>query len=136
MLTGTTPVLVHNCNDPLQDYADSLRPGATKKGPHVAAEYTSPSGQTYYGRNGHGMSPQAGGDLERAIQESGHHGGCAEIMCLIQAESAEGSDAIRGGSMRAVRVRDLQSQGNAHGTPIDPYLNACTPLLRILGINK
>ncbi|MFI6849951.1 polymorphic toxin-type HINT domain-containing protein [Kitasatospora sp. NPDC050467] len=136
VLAGAMPVLVHNCNDPLQDYADSLRPGATKKGPHVAAEYTSPSGQTYYGHNGHGMSPQAGGDLERAIQESGHHGGCAEVMCLIQAETAEGAGAIRGGSMRAVRVRGLRSEGNAHGTPIDPCPNACTPLLRILGINE
>ncbi|MEO3974993.1 RHS repeat-associated core domain-containing protein [Streptomyces sp. CAU 1734] len=137
VLAGATPVLVHNNNcDPLQNYADSLRPGATKKGPHVAAEYTSPSGLIYFGRNGHGLSPKAGGDLERALRESGHHGGCAEVMCLIQAEAAEGADSIRGGSMRAVRVRGLRSEGNAHGTPISPCPNACTPLLGILGINN
>jgi hypothetical protein len=56
VLAGATPVLVHNCNDSLQEYADSLRPGATKRGPHVAAEYTSPSGETYHGYNGHGLS--------------------------------------------------------------------------------
>jgi hypothetical protein len=135
VLAGATPVLVHNC-DPLQVYADSLRPGATKRGPHVAAEYTSPSGKTYYGHNGHGMSPEVGGDLEAALQASGHHGGCAEVMCLIQAEAAEGAEGITGGSMRAVRVRGLRSEGNAHGTPIDPCPNACTPLLENLGINK
>ncbi|MGW1228320.1 polymorphic toxin-type HINT domain-containing protein [Streptomyces sp. NPDC002530] len=134
VLAEATPVLVHNCDDPLQTYADSLRAKATNKGPHVAAEYTSPSGQTYYGHNGHGMSPEAGGDLEQAIQAAGHHGGCAEVMCLIQAEAAEGSGGIRGGSMRAVRVRSLRSTGNAHGTPISPCPNACTPLLRNLNI--
>ncbi|WP_147312340.1 polymorphic toxin-type HINT domain-containing protein [Thermomonospora umbrina] len=77
-LAGSTPVLVHNCgdgSDPLITYADSLRPGATKRGPHVAAEYTSPSGRTYYGHNGHGQSPMPGGDLEGAMQQVGHHGG-------------------------------------------------------------
>jgi len=135
VVAGNTPVLVHNCGeDALQNYADSLRPGAAKKGPHVAAEYTSPSGNTYYGHNGHGLSPQPGGALERALKDSGHHGGCAEVMCLIQAEAAEGAAGIVGGSMRAVRVRGLNSQGSAHGTPISPCPNACQPLLNILRI--
>ncbi|MEV7229527.1 RHS repeat-associated core domain-containing protein [Polymorphospora sp. NPDC051019] len=123
-----------NSDDALQNYANSLRPGATKRGPHVAAEYTSPSGNTYYGHNGHGMSPQAGGALEKALKNSKHHGQCAEVMCLIQAEAAEGVAGIVGGSFRAVRVRGLASGGNAHGTSIAPCHPRCSTLLGLLKI--
>ncbi|MFD0514170.1 Hint domain-containing protein [Streptomyces aureus] len=88
VLAGAAPVLVHNCN--LGDYADSVR---NEPGVKFASEYTSPSGAKYYGRNKHGQ--QAEGELADVLEQTGHHGGCAEVHCLIQAQAAEGAEAIR-----------------------------------------
>ncbi|OKK11113.1 hypothetical protein AMK16_32900 [Streptomyces sp. CB00455] len=135
VLAGATPVLVHNCN--LGDYADSLRAGFNKTdGPFFAAKYTSPSGRTYFGHSGHGLTPAPGGEVDSLVRqftpEGGrYHAGCAETMCLIQAEAAEGAAGIRGGSFEVVKVRGLNSPpGGAHGTPASPCALVCQPRLQ------
>ena len=131
MLAGATPVLVHNCN--LGDYADSVR---NESGVKFASEYTSPSGAKYYGRNKHGQ--QAEGPLADALERTGHHGGCAEVHCLIQAQAAEGPEAIRGGTMRTVRTRNNSmptSNTDGHGEPAHPC-GRCGRLLEDLEINS
>ncbi|MFH8795565.1 polymorphic toxin-type HINT domain-containing protein [Streptomyces sp. NPDC017941] len=130
VLAGATPVLVHNCN--LGDYADSVR---NEPGVKFASEYTSPSGAKYYGRNKHGQ--QAEGPLADALERTGHHGGCAEVHCLIQAQAAEGPEAIRGGTMRTVRTRNNSmptSNTDGHGEPAHPC-GRCGRLLEDLEIN-
>jgi RHS repeat-associated protein len=120
----------------LGSYADSLRPIASKHGPHFAAQYDSPSGRPpYQGYNmEEGFTPKPGGELESALRAVGHHGHCAEVMCLIKAEFAEGPSGIRGGTMSVVRVRGLRSGGTAHGTTATPCPDYCMPLLNVLGI--
>jgi RHS repeat-associated protein len=130
VLAGTTPVLVHNCN--LGDYADSVR---NEPGVKFASEYTSPSGAKYYGRNRHGQ--QAEGPLADALERAGHHGGCAEVHCLIQAQAEEGPEATRGGTMRTVRTRNNSmptSNTDGHGEPAHPC-GRCGRLLEDLEIN-
>lgn len=39
-----------------------------------------------------------------ALERTGHHGGCAEVHFLIQAQR-QGPEAIRGGTMRTARTR-------------------------------
>ncbi|GAA2707818.1 LamG-like jellyroll fold domain-containing protein [Micromonospora olivasterospora] len=129
VVAGNTPVLVHNCN--LANYADSVR---NKPGAKFASEYTSPSGAKYYGHNRHGQ--QAEGPLADALERAGHHGGCAEVHCLIQAQAAEGPDAIRGGTMRTVQTRNNSmptSNTTGHGEPAYPC-GRCSRLLEDLGI--
>ncbi|AWL32640.1 hypothetical protein HWN34_19310 [Streptomyces violascens] len=130
VLAGATPVLVHNGN--LGDYADSVR---NESGVKFASEHTSPSGAKYYGRNKHGQ--QAEGPLADALERTGHHGGCAEVHCLIQAQAAEGPEAIRGGTMRTVRTRNNSmptSNTDGHGEPAHPC-GRCGRLLEDLEIN-
>ncbi|WP_374983188.1 polymorphic toxin-type HINT domain-containing protein [Streptomyces fradiae] len=130
VLAGATPVLVHNCN--LGGYADSVR---NEPGVKFASEYTSPSGAKYYGRNKHGQ--QAEGPLADALERTGHHGGCAEVHCLIQAQAAEGPEAIRGGTMQTVRARNNSmptSNTDGHGEPAHPC-GRCGRLLEDLEIN-
>ncbi|MFD7130232.1 polymorphic toxin-type HINT domain-containing protein [Streptomyces sp. NPDC059894] len=140
VLAGATPVLVHNCN--LADYANSLRPGFNKvDGPFFAAKYKSPSGRTYFGHSGHDLTPTPGGEVDSLVRqftpEGGrYHAGCAETMCLIQAEAAEGAAGVRGGSFEVVKVRGLNSPpGGAHGTPASPCPTVCQPRLRNQGIS-
>ncbi|MEU7960237.1 polymorphic toxin-type HINT domain-containing protein [Micromonospora humida] len=129
VLADTTPVLVHNCG--LANYADSVR---NEPGVKFASEYTSPSGAKYLGRNRHGQ--QAEGPLADALERAGHHGGCAEVHCLILAQAEEGPDAIRGGSMRTVQTRNNSmptSNVTGHGDPARPC-GRCGRLLEDLGI--
>ncbi|MFP8883822.1 RHS repeat-associated core domain-containing protein [Streptomyces mangrovi] len=142
VLAGATPVLVHNCNASLAEYADSLRPGFNKvDGPFFAAKYTSPSGRTYFGHSGHGLTPTPGGEVDSLVRrftpEGGrYHAGCAETMCLIQAEAAEGAAGVRGGAFEVVKVRGLNSPpGGAHGTPASPCPTVCRPRLDHQGIS-
>ncbi|MFJ2754818.1 RHS repeat-associated core domain-containing protein [Nocardioides sp. NPDC087217] len=123
-------VLVHNCD--LAGYAESVR---NEPGVKFASEYTSPSGATYYGRNRHGEA--ADGELAAALERTGHHGGCAEVHCLIQAQREEGPEAIRGGTMRTVRTRNNSmptSNAAGHGEPAHPC-GRCGRLQADLGIN-
>lgn len=122
--------LVHNCD--LAGYAESVR---NEPGVKFASEYTSPSGAKYYGRNRHGEA--ADGELAAALERTGHHGGCAEVHCLIQAQRAEGPEAIRGGTMRTVRTRNNSmptSNAAGHGEPAHPC-GRCGRLQADLGIN-
>ncbi|WP_203655372.1 polymorphic toxin-type HINT domain-containing protein [Actinocatenispora rupis] len=133
VLARATSILVHNC-DPLQSVADGHRKvGGTK----FASEYTSPSGQKYYSTNRHGMAGQLGSmpELNTAVGEAGHHGGCAEVGCLMQAYQAEGPSAISGGSMRTVSTRSwMSSRAAENGNPAYPC-GRCRSLLGALGIS-
>ncbi|MEV0148424.1 MULTISPECIES: Hint domain-containing protein [unclassified Nonomuraea] len=134
VLAGDQAVLVHNttpgCGDPLRDYADKMRNNPRAK---FASEYTSRSGVKYYGSNRHGQ--QADGPLSDAIKETNHHGGCAEIQCLIKAQKEEGPDAITGGTMRTLRSRnELSQRAELHGTPGQPC-GRCQSLLERLHID-
>jgi hypothetical protein len=120
--------------DPLRNYADTLQVWANRRGPYYASEYTSPSGQTYYGYNNEGVPRAAGGVLDNAINTAGAHGNCAEMNAMARAEAAEGDVAVSNGSMRTVRVRGLASQGNAHGTVADPCVDSCQPALNSLNV--
>jgi RHS repeat-associated protein len=131
VLAGTTPVLVHNCG--LQDFANSQREVAGTK---FASEYTSPSGQKYYSTNRHGTAGEIENmpELQDAVDDAGHHGGCAEVGCLIQAYGAEKPSAISGGTMRTVNVRNpMSSRAAEQGTPAFPC-GRCQRLLGSLGI--
>ncbi|MGA4979370.1 SpvB/TcaC N-terminal domain-containing protein [Streptomyces cinereoruber] len=130
VLAGARSLLVHNCN--LGDYADSVR---NEPGTKFASEYTSPSGEKYHGRNKHGQ--QAEGPLADALERTGHHGGCAEVHCLIQAQAKEGPEAIRGGTMETVMTRNNSmptSKTDGHGEPARPC-GRCGRLLEDLEIN-
>jgi hypothetical protein len=134
---GAADILVHNCSsEDLKGYADFLRPNGGKNGVKVAAKYTSPSGRSYFGYNGHDVKAPSGSVMDTLIQTQGKagHGYCAEMMCLILAEKAEGEAAF-GGVMDVVRVRGLSSQGNAHGTPMSPCATACRTRLFELDID-
>jgi hypothetical protein len=95
---------------------------------------TSPSGANYYGDNMHGQ--QAEGELADELEQTGHHGGCAEVHCLIQAQAAEGPEAIKGGTIRTVRTRNnsMPTSGTTgHGEPAHPC-GRCVRLLDESGI--
>lgn len=136
---GKTSTLVHNCgpSPDLVGYADFLRPHSKKRGVVYAAKYTSPSGRSYFGYNGHGLEAKPGGLLDRMIRQKGKrgHDQCAETMCMILAEQAEGDSALLNGTMEVVRVRGLNSGGTAHGTPATPCAHTCQPRLDWVGID-
>lgn len=120
--------------DPLQHFANSQR---EVPGTKSASEYTSPSGRKYYSTNRHGMAGELENmpELRNAVEAAGHHGGCAEVGCLIQAYRAEGPSAITGGIMRTVNVRNpMSSRAGEHGTPAFPC-GRCQRLLGLLGIS-
>jgi hypothetical protein len=101
----------------------------------MGTECTSPAGAKCYGRNGHGE--QVEGPFAEALERTGHHGGCAEAHCLIQAQRAEGPGAIRGGTMRTVKTRNNSmptSNTEEHGEPAHPC-GRCGRLLEDLEIN-
>lgn len=139
-LAGGTPVLVHNtCPEPgrapegstLEDYADANRGVNQDATPDFVTEYTSPSGARYYGRTTDGgVDIEPGSHLADA--QRSHHGGCAEVCALNEAQIAEGGLAIYGGSFRTLRVRP-QGSPMPHGTPADPCRDFCQPLLRRVG---
>ena len=129
---GDLDVLNHNCSDPLLGHANKVR---NDPGVKFIAEYTSPSGQKYYGQNVRGQKPE--GEVGAAVNKVGHHGGCAEVNCLMQAESAEGASSIKGGSMRAMTSRNNampSSNPQGHGNSAYPCFN-CENLFGELGIN-
>jgi hypothetical protein len=120
----------------LRGYADFVRPYGGKQGIIYAAKYTSPSGRSYFGYNGHDLIPTPGGVVDNMVNTLGKlgHIGCAETMCLILAENAEGAAAF-GGRIDVMRVRGPNATGSAHGTTGYACETACVPRLRALGID-
>ncbi|WP_415952272.1 polymorphic toxin-type HINT domain-containing protein [Streptomyces sp. KLOTTS4A1] len=116
VVAGAAPVLVHNCppSQELQDTADI----AEAYGAEYAAEYTSPSGNTYRAHNKEQLTAPPG--MEDVFDEFDHHGGCAETKCLIKAYAAEGPAAIRGGHMDVVHVGDDDDGNWEHGDTARP----------------
>ena len=131
----------------LQAYADFLRPNYKKgAGPVYAAKFTSPSGRSYFGYSGHDLVPDEGGAVAALVEDfpaynedgsARYHVGCAETMCMILAERAEGLAGIDGGSMEVVKVRGLNSTGpdSAHGSSAEPCDTVCQPRLDNQGIS-
>ena len=73
-------------------------------------------------------------ELANAVEAAGHHGGCAEVGCLIKAYNAEGANGIRGGSMRVLEVRHpTSSKAKEHGRRGVPC-GRCKRLLNSLKI--
>jgi hypothetical protein len=121
--------------DALQDFAASQR---EVPGTKFASEYTSPSGHKYYSTNPHGTAGELENmpELQDAVSAAGHHGGCAEVGCLIQGYAAEGPSAISGGTMRIVNLRNpMSSRAAEQGTPAYPR-GRCQRLLDGLGIGS
>lgn len=118
--------------DPLIEFANANRGSGTR----FASEYTSPSGAKYYDVNAARDALPEG----HPLSATGHHGGCAEFGCLLQAYEAEGPAAIQGGQMRTVYVRGPESPippgpPTGHGAPAAPCGKACQPLLDHLGVD-
>ncbi|WP_143074841.1 Hint domain-containing protein [Streptomyces mangrovisoli] len=134
VLAGTTPILVHNTDAlkcDLRAYTDLARlaPG---KNEGAASVLLTPSGNAYFD-----ISTRRAGEalrslplsLRRVIEQTGHHGGCAEIGCIAQA--MEAGDLVRGSSSLAmlrkpfdhIRYRDL--------LPACPQCQAVMSRLRI-----
>ncbi|MGX6750389.1 polymorphic toxin-type HINT domain-containing protein [Streptomyces xantholiticus] len=116
VMAEQTSVLVHNCppSQALLDTADV----AEAYGAEYAAEYTSPSGETYRAHNKEQLNVPAG--MEDVFDEFDHHGGCAETKCLIKAYNAEGPAAITGGHMDVVHVGDDDDGNWEHGDVASP----------------
>jgi hypothetical protein len=116
--------------DPLQTFAAASRTSDSR----FASEYTSPSGEKYYDVNANrGPVPD-----DHPLGPLDHHGGCAEIGCLLQAATDEGPDAARGGFMRTIFNRPPNSPIPAgpptgQGAPALPC-PLCQPVLQERGI--
>lgn len=118
VLAGAISTLVHN-NDSLtcdlRAYSDlsRLAPG---KNEGAASALLTPSGNTYFDISTPRLGEARRGlilPLRRVLDQTGHHGGCAEIGCISQA--MEAGDLVRGSSSLAMlrkpfehpRYRDL-----------------------------
>ncbi|MFJ3220776.1 hypothetical protein ACIPLC_33245 [Kitasatospora sp. NPDC086801] len=102
MLAGATPVLVHNCGETFEEFADKAEIARAD----YAAEYTSPTGKVYRAHNAEQL--EVPDEMNKVFKDpkNDHHGGCAETKCLIKAYNAEGMAATRGGKMDVVHVSD------------------------------
>ncbi|QUQ71911.1 large secreted protein [Kutzneria sp. CA-103260] len=142
---GTTPLLVHNdeCKvnpkpgpapdgSTLEQYADANRGANQTSTPDFVTEYTSPSGQRYYGRTYRVGDPDTNEELKELLDDWGCRSTCSEVSAVNQAENAEGIYAMRGGTFRTLRVRPLGSQFPS-GTPADPCEKSCQSMIRRLG---
>ncbi|MEV8532132.1 polymorphic toxin-type HINT domain-containing protein [Streptomyces sp. NPDC051211] len=117
VLAGATPILVHNCGQAESDlraFADLSRLGPGRN-EGAASVLLTPSGGAF------DVSTRRVGEarrslplpLRRVLDQTGHHGGCAEIGCIAQA--MEAGDLVRGSSSLALlrkpfdhpRYRDL-----------------------------
>ncbi|GLZ31963.1 type IV secretion protein Rhs [Lentzea sp. NBRC 105346] len=128
------PLGLEKC--PLGQYADTLRGENQAATPRVAAEYTSPSGKKYYAHSSEGvpLPDHLKAEMEKIAPVGGRHGSCAEVNAISKAVAAEGVEAMQNGSVRAVRVKPVNSPTTMHGTSLAPCDTFCQPLLRALGI--
>ncbi|MFB9514038.1 polymorphic toxin-type HINT domain-containing protein, partial [Streptomyces purpureus] len=119
---GATSVLVHNENSrknplycPLSAYTDLRRMGPGKNEGAASALWT-PSGNVYFDVSRRRTDMEKMNlplVLRRVVQQTEHHGGCAEIGCIAQA--LEAGEQIRGSQSLAMlrkpfdhdRYRDL-----------------------------
>lgn len=106
VVAGATPVLVHNCgeaDDDLLDFADEALSMSPESRPNVATKITSAYGEhvrfSYATDTRSGAMPP---QTARAVANSGHHGGCGEVGCAIQFESA--GIPLEGATFQSVRI--------------------------------
>ncbi|MCP2166451.1 RHS repeat-associated core domain-containing protein [Goodfellowiella coeruleoviolacea] len=138
VLTGATPVLVHNCgdaDDDLLDFADEALSMSPDVRPNVATKVTSADGEhvafSYATDTRAGVMPP---QTARAVANSGHHGGCGEVGCAIQFESA--GIPLEGAVFQSVMIGG-GARGNSfslenHGGLIGPC-PACQRFLPLIG---
>ncbi|MFJ9695782.1 RHS repeat-associated core domain-containing protein [Kitasatospora sp. NPDC101183] len=127
-------VLVHNrdlleCD--LRAYTDlsRLAPG---KNEGAASILLTPSGNTYFD-----ISARRSGEtlrsfplpLRQVIEQTGHHGGCAEIGCIAQA--MESGDLVRGASSLAMLRKPFDHARYRDLLPACPSCQAVMSRLRI-----
>lgn len=138
VLAGATPVLVHNCGeaaDDLLDFADEALNMSPESRPNVATKITSADGE--HVRFAYAMDTRSGTmppQTARAVANSGHHGGCGEVGCVIQFENAE--IPLEGSTFQSVMIGG-GGRGNSfpienHGELIAPCL-ACQRFLPLIG---
>ncbi|MEU0909906.1 hypothetical protein, partial [Streptomyces althioticus] len=126
VLAGATPVLVHNCgeaDDDLLDFADEALSMSPESRPNVATKITSADGEhvrfSYATDTRSGAMPP---QTARAVANSGHHGGCGEVGCAIQFESA--GIPLEGATFQSVRIG---GGGRGNSFPIEDHGELIAP---------
>ncbi|MFJ6246261.1 MULTISPECIES: polymorphic toxin-type HINT domain-containing protein [unclassified Streptomyces] len=139
VLAGSAPVLVHNSDcgpsgdavNDLRAYTDLARlsPG---KNEGAASVLLTPSGGAYFD-----VSTRRIGEarrslplpLRRVLDQTGHHGGCAEIGCIAQA--MEAGDIVRGSSSIAMLRKPFSHLRYRELLPACPQCQAVMARLQI-----
>ncbi|MET9438116.1 polymorphic toxin-type HINT domain-containing protein [Streptomyces sp. NPDC006551] len=126
VLAGAAPVLVHNCgeaDDDLLDFADEALSMSPESRPNVATKITSADGEhvrfSYATDTRSGAMPP---QTARAVANSGHHGGCGEVGCAIQFESA--GIPLEGATFQSVRIG---GGGRGNSFPIENHGELIAP---------
>jgi len=126
VLAGATPVLVHNCgeaDDDLLDFADEALSMSPESRPNVATKITSADGE--HVRFSYATDTRSGAlppQTARAVANSGHHGGCGEVGCAIQFESA--GIPLEGATFQSVRIG---GGGRGNSFPIEDHGELIAP---------
>ncbi|MER6999031.1 RHS repeat-associated core domain-containing protein [Streptomyces sp. NPDC000410] len=134
VLAGATPVLVHNASNRVCDlrvFTDLQRMAPGKNEGATSALWT-PSGGVYFDSS----RLRAASDirslplsLRRVVEQTGHHGGCAEIGCIAQA--MEAGDMVRGSQSLAMTHKPF---GNLRNRTLLPACGSCRALMSRLGV--
>lgn len=125
VLAGATPVLVHNTcpSDELLDVADA-NIGKT----NVASEVTATNGAKGYGVSTARQPSQLTRQVRQAVEETGHHGGCAEIGALCDLES-------KGAPLKGVTPVAVKVAGGSQEYDYEEHgelMNPCAACQRVL----
>ncbi|MEU3049640.1 RHS repeat-associated core domain-containing protein [Streptomyces sp. NPDC006984] len=126
VVAGATPVLVHNCgeaDDDLLDFADEALSMSPESRPNVATKITSADGE--HVRFAYATDTRSGAmppQTARAVANSGHHGGCGEVGCAIQFESAE--IPLEGATFQSVKIG---GGGRGNSFPIEDHGELIAP---------
>ncbi|MEW2505940.1 polymorphic toxin-type HINT domain-containing protein [Amycolatopsis sp. NPDC047767] len=133
VLAGTTPILVHNCNeasDELLDIADA-NIGRT----NTASEITSADGRVGYGVSGARAPTALTPQVRTAAEATGHHMGCSEIGALCELE-LQGADLV-GTKATTVKVMGgSQEYGPEQHGELYPKCPSCRALFDFLDGKK
>jgi RHS repeat-associated protein len=137
VLAGSTPVLNHNhCGpgDPESDlrvFTDLQRMGPGKN-EGVASGLWTPSGNVYFDTSRNRTAEEIRSlplSLRRVVIQTGHHGGCAEIGCIVQAMQA--GDLVRGSQSLAMVHKPFNHRRNRQLLPGCDMCQAVMSRLRI-----
>ncbi|GLZ11635.1 hypothetical protein Acsp04_18700 [Actinomadura sp. NBRC 104425] len=124
---GTTPVLVHNCQN-VSSRLEATADAGERQQADFASEFVSPSGQVYTAHNKEYVEIPEG--LKDILRENRHPAFvCSEMKCLAKAYEKEGVAGVSGGRMTTVFVGD--SEFGEHATLASPC-KACRRVLSSL----